>query len=124
MITKYKIQIGDEIIISENLEYIEGFGLVYETIEEQDPIEPRPYIAPITPMYLRLVLKQMGLLAPIMVELEKPENETKLIAFEYALEFKRDHPFITQLGQSLGMTETQIDTLFIQANILKMAIDG
>jgi hypothetical protein len=63
----------------------------------------------------------MGLLAPIMVELEKPENETKLIAFEYALEFKRDHPFIAQLGQSLGMSETQIDTLFIQANTLKMA---
>jgi hypothetical protein len=84
----------------------------------------KPIIKSITPMYLRIVLSQMGLLTPILAELNKVGNETKLIAFEYALEFKRDHPFIKSLGTSLGMSESQLDALFISANNLKIQVDG
>lgn len=37
------------------------------------------------------------------------EREAALIEWEYATEFRRDHPLVVALGAALGLTEAQID---------------
>lgn len=132
MRTKYKIKIENEIVSSFDLNVIEGlaieklmsFDLIEsEEVEDEDEIPSTIELKPITPMYLRIVLEQMNLLSAIEAELAKPENKLQQVAFEYALEYRRNHPFITSLSDSIGLTSLQVDQLFITANQLKEMYD-
>ena len=46
------------------------------------------------------------------------KREAALIEFEYATEYRRDHPLVTMLGTELGLTEEQIDGAFVVATNL------
>mgnify|MGYP003478607682 CR=1 FL=1 len=130
MRTKYKIKIENEIVSSFDLNVIEGLAIeklmsfdLIESEEVEDEIPSTIELKPITPMYLRIVLEQMNLLSAIEAELAKPENKLQQVAFEYALEYRRNHPFITSLSDSIGLTSLQVDQLFITANQLKEMYD-
>jgi len=58
-----------------------------------------------------------GSLADVEALLAQQDEATK-ITWEFALEFKRSDPLLNALGQNLGLTEQQIDQLFIAAAAL------
>lgn len=66
----------------------------------------------------RLQLLTMGILAQVQVELEKlpePNKSVALIEWEYADYFHRDHPLIAALAGIFGLTDIQVDQMFIEA---------
>lgn len=75
-------------------------------------------LIPITPRQARLALLGAGLLDAVETELAKPENKAAQIAWEYALEIKRDDPLIATFAVVLGLTDAQIDALFETARTL------
>lgn len=48
----------------------------------------------------------------------EPEKSIAKIEWEYAAEVRRDNPFVNGLTKALGMSEDQVDTLFIIASKL------
>lgn len=73
------------------------------------------------PIYMRLALMQFGMLPVIESELEKPGNEMHKIAFEYALEFKRDDQMINAFASAMGLSTEQVDALFLKGMELQNA---
>lgn len=71
----------------------------------------------ITPRQCRLLLLQQGLLSTVEAMIAQQDDATK-ITWEYALEFRRDDPLLTQLATNLGLTSQQIDEFFIAASTL------
>jgi len=45
-------------------------------------------------------------------------NEAALIEFDEASEFRRDHPLVEQLAETLALSPATVDTLFINAAAL------
>lgn len=84
---------------------------------------PDPYIPPvikistITPRQARLALLQSNLLETVEDRINQIGGETK-ITWEYATEINRDAPMIINIGESLNLTEQQIDDLFTLASTL------
>lgn len=63
-------------------------------------------------------LQAAGLLdqvEPAIAALPSPQREIAMIDWQAATEFRRDHELIALLGMALGLTEQQIDALFIDA---------
>lgn len=84
------------------------------TIEEYVHIpEPMPIEVPqsLTPRQTRLALLQATLLDEVETMLST--NREMQIWWEYSLEILRDHPHIIAMGTALGLTESQLDELFI-----------
>lgn len=83
------------------------------------PPPPPPIEVPdsITARQARLVLHSKGLLSsvePSIEALPEPERTNAKIEWEYATTIHRNNQFITVLGNALGLTESQIDELFIE----------
>lgn len=84
---------------------------------------PEPYVAPVvvitsvTPRQARLALLSEGLLDEVQTLVDQAGGAAK-ITWEYATEINRNDPLIESLGQTLGLSETQIDNLFTQAATL------
>lgn len=88
----------------------------------------QPYVAPspivprvVTMRQARLALLQQGVLAQVQTainSLPSPQKEAAQIEWDYSSEVHRDKPFVTILGASLGLTETQLDDLFVLASTL------
>lgn len=70
----------------------------------------------------RLALLQFGLLDTVDSALAAIEDSIQRraaqIEWEYATEIRRDSPLVTQLSSSLGLTEKQMDQLFLLASTL------
>lgn len=73
----------------------------------------------VTQRQARLVLLQNGLLDAAETAINAIEDEAvrqaSMIEWEYASVIKRDSPTLQQLAPALGLTEDQLDDLFIQA---------
>ena len=70
----------------------------------------------VTPYQARMALLGAGLLATVEALMEDPgTDQAAKIAWEYATTIERDSPFIAALGPALGLTDEQIDVLFIAA---------
>lgn len=65
----------------------------------------------LTPRQARLALLQATLLDE--VEAMLATNKEMQIWWEYSLEIQRSHPHIVSMATALGMTEAQLDDLFI-----------
>ena len=50
--------------------------------------------------------------------LSEPAKTVATIQWEYGNFIRRDHPLITQMGEQLGLSNAQIDSIFIQADSL------
>jgi hypothetical protein len=73
-----------------------------------------PPYAPVTPRQARLALNAAGLLDAVNAAVNAAGGAT-LITWEYATQIERNDPLISQIGSSLGLTDAQIDDLFIEA---------
>ena len=70
----------------------------------------------ITPRQLRLQLLSATLLDE--VEALCAVDKAMSIWFEYSLDFQRNHEMIISMGTQLGMSESDMDNFFIEANKL------
>jgi len=69
--------------------------------------------AEVSPYQARKALKDAGVLPAVMALMASlAEIDDARMAWEYATVVQRQSPFISTLGASLGLTETQIDDLF------------
>lgn len=70
-----------------------------------------------SPRQIRLALLQLGLLPAATTWLEGASEATR-IEWDYATEFRRDHPMWPVAAAALGKTDTDIDNLFALAATL------
>lgn len=103
------------------------FGTPLEQYEEQlsaiesahFPPDPEPVLVPqvITIRQAKLVLLAAGLLDDVDAAVSAADRTTQ-IEWEYATEVKRDWPTLMAMQASLGLSDSQIDQLFIQGALL------
>ena len=77
-------------------------------------LENRPKA--ITMRQRRLALLQAGLLSVVSAAIESlpsPQKEAAQIEWEYSQEVQRHHRLVPLMGAALGLSEEQIDQLFI-----------
>jgi hypothetical protein len=89
---------------------------------------PEPYEAPplgvpqeVTMRQARLALSAAGLLAAVdaaISAMPEPQKTGARIEWEYSGAVQRNKPLVLALAPALGLTEAQIDELFIQAAAL------
>ncbi len=84
---------------------------------------PEPVPATVSNQQLRLALIDAGIMpSAILAQLQAmpagAAKERALAAWEYANEFRRDHPLVTALSAQLGLTSAQVDSLFRAAATL------
>ena len=73
----------------------------------------------VTPRQARLALLQAGLLSQVddaLASLDAPEREAAQIEWEYATTIERGSAWIANLGAALGLSELDIDELFVTAS--------
>ncbi len=86
-----------------------------EVVEIDDPVPAVPEV--VSRRQALRALLAAGLLAlvePAIAALPSPQREIAQIEWQ-ATEFRRDHELIALIGVALGLTESQIDALFIDA---------
>ncbi len=76
----------------------------------------------VTPRQARLALLQSGLLGDVQAAIDsisdQSQKQAAQIDWEYSSAIERSYPLIQALITSLGLTESQIDELFIMASQL------
>lgn len=89
------------------------------------PVLPPPPAPPvpsrITMRQARLALLQSGLLASVdaaIAGLPEPDKSAAQIEWEYASEVQRNAGLVPAMAQALGMTDAQLDELFVLASTL------
>jgi hypothetical protein len=94
------------------------------TISEDDSLAPSPPVPPdpvpdsVSMRQARLALLGAGLLDAVeatIAAMEGAEGKAAQIEWEYATEVRRDSPLVAGLTAALGLTEEQLDSLFLQA---------
>lgn len=90
-----------------------------QTIEELPPAPPPAVPASVSMRQGRKALASVGLLkavdAAISSIADPAQRIDAQIDWEYATEIRRQSPLIASLGPALGLTDAQIDGLFIAA---------
>jgi len=92
-----------------------GIGWDYINGELVEPyLEPLPIEVPkmLTPRQARLALLAVGLLDEVDTLLA--DNKAMQIWWEYSLDIQRNHEHIVTMASAFGLTETQLDDLFIE----------
>lgn len=70
----------------------------------------------VTPFQAKAALLNAGLLPQVQALLDAPETpEMYKLAWNEALMFERSSPIVAALAASLGLTEEQVDALFLDA---------
>lgn len=87
-------------------------AILKEVLKRKDGLK----VKSITPRQARLKLLEVGLLDEL--ETIITTNRAWQIEWEYATEVKRDSPLIDAVAVSVGLTELQIDEMFIEASKL------
>jgi hypothetical protein len=83
-----------------------------------EPVAASPVPSSVTMRQARLALLGAGKLAAVesaIAALPEPAKTAALIEWEYSNEVQRHNGFVSQLAPALGMTEAQLDALFVQA---------
>lgn len=81
---------------------------------QQWTIAAAPVPDVITPRQCRIMLAHHGLLSKVEAAVSNMDEATK-ITWEYAVEFRRDHAMLTAMAAQLGMSDEQLDQLFMAA---------
>lgn len=102
-------------------------GEIIETIVHE-PNTPEPYVPPPTPVpqvismrQARLALLGVGLLGMVDQAINAQDEPIKSkfrIEWDYATEVNRNWPTLLNLMPALGLTDAQVDQLFMQASQL------
>ena len=99
-------------------------GWLYEDGEFLEPFIPEPEsVVPdrVTMRQARLALHAAGILSqvqPAIDALPEPPRTLAQIEWDYSSEVFRNREFVNMLSSQLGLTDEQIDQLFIQAATL------
>ncbi|MCM5556272.1 hypothetical protein [Pleomorphomonas sp. JP5] len=85
------------------------------------PAEPAPLV-PLTARQLRLGLLKIGIkpadVAAAISVLPTDQRDEAEIEWDYASEYRRNHPLIATLGQTFGLSADQIDAAWRDAMAL------
>lgn len=87
-----------------------------------EPADPLPVVVPqaISRAQGKAVLIQQGLWAAVLAYVNAVEDPTEKALAEVALndtqEWRRDSPFLTTAAAALGITEEQMDEMFVAAS--------
>ena len=76
-----------------------------------------PPFAPVTPLQARKALRQMGMIDTVNATVAAASADVK-DAWEFASEVRRDDPMLQALQAQLGLTQAQVDALFVLASTL------
>lgn len=87
------------------------------TLMELYADEPLPRVAHVTPRQAKLALLAAGLLDSVESIVIQQDRATQ-ISWNEAIEFRRSDTLINNLGKQLGLTDEQIDNLFLEASKL------
>lgn len=87
-------------------------GAAEKAAEEAAKLPPVPQV--VTPRQARLALLAAGILPQVEAAIASGSDADR-IAWEYALEIKRNDDMIINIGSALGLTSAQIDDLFRDA---------
>jgi len=81
-----------------------------------EPAAPEPPAVPasISPLQARRALLAAGLLDDVEAALDRAPREIRL-AWEYAVELRRDDPLLAAVAAALGLSAEQVDELFLAA---------
>jgi hypothetical protein len=78
----------------------------------------KPPLQPISPRQLRIKLLELGIndakIKEAINSFPSPDNEVALISYEYSVEFDRYSPLVIGVGELLGLTNDQLDTIWIE----------
>lgn len=85
-------------------------GVVIADYTPPAPVVPQS----VTPFQARRALLTAGLLDQVETAVASSNAEVR-IAWEYGISVERNSPLTEALGKSLGLSDVQIDQLFIQA---------
>lgn len=72
----------------------------------------------VTPAQAKIALFRAGLLDAVEADIATQYRPVQLY-WQFATEFYRFNPYIMAIGASLGLTEGQIDALFLAASLIK-----
>ncbi|MDS1315329.1 hypothetical protein [Aliarcobacter butzleri] len=72
----------------------------------------------ITQRQCRLMLVQIGKYQEAVAFIENSQDDTIKIEWEYASTIERNNPLVSTLGEQLGLTKEQLDSLFVEASKL------
>jgi hypothetical protein len=75
---------------------------------------PPPVPVSVTPRQARLAIEAAGLTEQVEKAVEAAGPAAK-ITWDYALEIRRDDPLLAGLAQAIGLSDAQVDALFLQA---------
>ena len=89
-----------------------GIGMSIDT-----PAPPPPVPSSVTPRQARLALLQDGYLNQVDLAVKNAGRDTQ-IAWDYAISIDRNSPLVATIGTAIGLTDSQIDDLFILAATL------
>jgi hypothetical protein len=100
-----------------------GWMLVEGEVPDDPALIPLPVPVPqqVTMRQARLALLQAGLLSSVDAAIDglpEPDRSAAKIEWEYAAVVQRASGLVPAMGAALGMTEAQIDALFILAATL------
>ena len=73
--------------------------------------QKRALLKPLSPAQVRLVLDQFGLLAQVEAAVALGDKKLK-VEWEFRTEFARDNATLLSMATALGMTATQVDSMF------------
>jgi len=118
----YAAQHADKTIAQLEAELNEALAKAEETGAYKDDPAPVPTVAgvpqKVTMRQARLALLGAGMLAGVDAAIDamsEPTRSAARIEWEYSSEVQRYNGFVAALGPALGMTDEQMDALFIAA---------
>jgi hypothetical protein len=100
------------------VDYVQTWELVDLTEEELEAKFKASVPSIISMRQARLALLQSGLLATVTSAVESGTDEELKVEWEYATEVRRDWDNLIAMATSLGLTEKQLDDLFILGGTL------
>jgi hypothetical protein len=99
-----------------------GWSLAYGE-KPSPPLPPPPikYVPEkVTRFQAKAVLQTMGLLTTAQSLVDSSEDPLVKLVWQEALHFERNSPVLNLLAQAMGLSEEQIDDLFIEAEQITM----
>ena len=68
----------------------------------------------ITPVQARLMMNHQGLREQVETLINQADNQDIKDYWEYSLAIERNHPILNDMATQLGLTDEQLDNLFIE----------
>lgn len=99
---------------TETIDALTGERKVVVTQEPAPPYVPEPVPVVISRFQARAALMDAGLLADVELALADADPIAQL-AWAEATEWRRDSPTIAALAEAIGLTDVQVDALFLSA---------